>query len=137
MPDEGVNERREEANRAVAEEGVAAADVVAEKLIGVLGGMVGRMNDDLRMIVQIGSAVSADHGAAAVAVGGSLFASGAVRDDAEPGLIAQAGAVLADKNGVGQTIDYLRDLDIGVTIKDAVDACVARAGNGFRNVEVH
>src|SRR2546421_1735723 len=92
-------------------------------LVGVAERMIRGVDDDVRMVVGIGSAVDADETAAAVGIArpAGLWRRAAPGHDADPRLVAQAGAVLADKDRLRQAVGNMRRADAGVAVERAVD----------------
>src|SRR5207249_4298741 len=94
--------------------------------IGVPEWVIRRVNDDLWVIVSVGSAMGADQTAGAVVLrrpGPQIEPRRRHRAgyDSDPGLVAQDRAVLAEEDGVGQAVADAGDRHAGVAVKRAVD----------------
>src|SRR6185369_14587879 len=92
-------------------------------LVGVAEWIVWSVDDHFRVIVRIGTAVSSDDGAAAIARRWErkLGAGHAMRCHAHPSFVAQYRAVLADKDGVGQSVSDVLRTQSRITIERTVD----------------
>src|SRR5437868_13542788 len=88
-------------------------------------GIIGGMDDDVWMVVSVGSAVGADEVATAVGIanpdGWFLRRCAAPRHDAYPGLVGEYRTALSDKDRLRQAVGHVRDPRARIAVERAVN----------------
>ena len=126
-------------HRAIAKKDVAAVFVVRIHLVGMAERVVGRVNDHLWMIVNVGPAMAANQISAAVGVGrqAGLGPDAGERNDAVPGVVGDGRRSFAEEDRVRQSIRHAGHPCMRVLVERAVDDVSGKAvGHGFGNVHV-
>ena len=110
-PGVAVDEGADEPHGTIPKQHIAAAAtcMLRVHLVGVSEGIVRCVDDDVRMVVDVGPAVDADDASAAVGVadadGRDLRWNNAPRNDADPGLVAQNRVGVSGEDGLRQAVE--------------------------------